>query len=64
MDNAWMTLEPTDQEMERKGIFRWMRAHKEEHRNAQTGEIICTTLAEECALEMYPGEWLSDTHVV
>ena len=64
MDNSWMTLEPTDQEMEAKSIFRWMKKNLEDHRDPRTSEINSTILAEECALELYPGEWLSDTHLV
>jgi len=64
MDNSWMTLEPTDQQMEGDNIHKWMRLHKEDHRDPQTGEINCTGLAEECALELYPDECLPETHIV
>jgi hypothetical protein len=64
MDNSWMILEPTDQEMESKRINQWMWAHLEYHRDPKTLEINCTSLAEECALELYPGEWIPETHEV
>ena len=64
MDNSWMTLEPTDQDMEYRSIFSWMKNHMEDHRDPTTGEINCTSLAEECALDLYPGEWLPETHLV
>ena len=64
MNNAWKTLEPTDQDMEHKSIYSWMMKNKNDHRDPLTREINCTTLAEACALELYPGEWLPETHKV
>ena len=64
MDNSWMILEPSDQDMEYKSIFGWMKAHLEEHRDPKTGEIGCTELAEECASELYPYDWIGETHLV
>ena len=61
---ALALLEPTDQDMEYSNIRKWMLAHKNEYRDPRTNEINCTTLAEECALELYPGEWLPETHEV
>ena len=57
-------FDTSDQEMEGNRIHKWMRLHKDEYRELGTGEINCTLMAEDCALELFPNEILSETHEV
>lgn len=48
-----------------QAVLNWMRHHKEEHRDRDTGEVNATTLAEAAAWAFDHDEWLDDsTHDV